>query len=74
MVPSNIKEFTESFIIDSKPPTKNEKSIAEHKNKKAASKPPSHAELCRSDSKNQDGCKEDENFLFDFQREINVYS
>ena len=34
MVPSNIKEFTESFIIDSKPLTKNEKLIAEHRKKK----------------------------------------
>ena len=45
MVPSNIKEFTQSFIIDSKPPTKNKKLIAECRNKKATSKPPSHAEL-----------------------------
>ena len=45
MVPSNIKEFTQLFITDSKPFTENEKLIAEHRKKKATSKPLSHAEL-----------------------------
>ena len=45
MVHSNIKEFTQSFITDSKPPTKNDKLISERRNKEATSKPPSHAEL-----------------------------
>ena len=44
MVPSNIKEFTQSFITDSKPPTKHEKLIAESRKKKATLKPPSPAE------------------------------
>ena len=45
MVPSNIKEVTQSFITDSKPPTRNEKLIAGIKGKKAKSKPPSQAEM-----------------------------
>ena len=45
MVPSNIKESTQSFITDSKPPTKNEKLISGIKKKKATSKPPSQAEI-----------------------------
>ena len=45
MIPSNIKEFTQSFITDSKPPTKNEKLLPESRKKKATLKPPSPAEL-----------------------------
>ena len=39
MVPSNIKESTQSFITNSKPPTKNEKLIGRIEKEKATSKP-----------------------------------